>query len=136
MEDTPPRPDDSSETDVAPVDHTQAFNAQRIVWGIVSAAFIGYLLFGKIETRIWSFGRLSFKDRQIRHVWAYFGDRLPDMPGSALMPVLFYLSLVVLVVGTVVGLWFFLIGDGDTVDPAVPVRRDAQDPKLQPEEHV
>ena len=135
MEDSQSGPDDSSQTDMATVDHAPFVTMQRMVWGIFSAAFVGYLAFGSIEARIWSFGRLSFKERQIAHVWAYFGNHLPDMPGSTAMLMLYYLSLVVMVAGTVVGLWLFLVSDGDTADPALSVVSGSQAPMVQAEEH-
>ncbi len=83
------------------------------VFGVTSLAFLLYLAFGTIEARIWRYGRLYFEDRTIRHVWAYFGDRLPDMPGQPVIQALYWISLAVIVAGAVVGLWLFLVPDED-----------------------
>lgn len=86
-----------------------------LVWAATSAVVLIYLAFGSVETRIWRLGRLTFQDRRIVHVWRYFGDRLPDMPGGPLFPTLYYLSLAVLVLGTILGVGMFLLtGDEDS----------------------
>lgn len=87
-----------------------------IVFAISSIAFLAYIAFGTIEARIWRFGRLNFEDRTIRHVWSYFGDRLPELPGQAVISGLYWMALAVMVIGTVAGLWLFL-GTPDE-DPA------------------
>lgn len=86
------------------------------VFGVTSLAFLVYLAFGTVEARIWRFGRLYFEDRTIRHVWAYFGDRLPDMPGQPVIQALYWVSLAVMVIGAVIGLWLFLVPDQDDID--------------------
>lgn len=92
----------------------------RLMFGVTSLAFLVYLAFGSVEVRIWRYGRLYFEDRTIRHVWAYFGDRLPDMPGQPVIQALYWLSLTVIVVGAVAGLWLFLEPDqDDVIDDAV-----------------
>jgi hypothetical protein len=91
-------------------------NIPRIVFAVTSLAFLVYIAFGTIEARIWRFGRLNFEDRTIRHVWSYFGDRLPDLPGQTLITGLYWAGLAVMVIGTVAGLWLFL-GTPDE-DPA------------------
>lgn len=89
------------------------------VFGVTALAFLVYLAFGTVEARIWRYGRLYFEDRTIRHVWAYFGDRLPEMPGQPVIQALYWISLAVIVVGAVAGLWLFLIpDDDDAVDAA------------------
>ena len=91
-------------------------NIPLITFAIASVAFLAYIAFGTIEARIWRFGRLNFLDRSIRHVWSYFGDRLPELPGQALITGLYWLGLALMVIGTVAGLWLFL-GTPDE-DPA------------------
>lgn len=86
-----------------------------VVFGVTSLAFLVYLAFGTVEARLWRYGRLYFEDRTIRHVWAYFGDRLPHMPGQPVIQALYWISLAIMVIGAVAGLWFFLVPD--QVDP-------------------
>lgn len=81
----------------------------QLVWVVVSVVFLVYIAFGSIEARIWTYGRLTFQDRDITHVWRYFGDRLPEMPGGPIFPFLYYLSLAVMVIGTIAGLAMFLL---------------------------
>lgn len=90
----------------------------RVAWLVVSAGFLAYLAFGSVEARIWSYGRLYFQDRRIAHVWAYFGDYLPDLPADPLTAILYYVSLAVMVLGTILGLWYFLsdAGGQDAID--------------------
>jgi hypothetical protein len=84
-----------------------------IVFGLSSIAFLAYVAFGTVEARIWRLGRLNFEDRSIIHVWGYFGDRLPDLPASGLISALYWASLAVMVLGTVIGLWLFLATDDE-----------------------
>lgn len=93
-----------------------------LVFGIASLGFLVWLAFGSVEARIWRFNRLYFEDRTIREVWVYFSDRLPEMPGQPIITALLWISLVVMVIGTVVGLWLFL-GSHDE-DPARTPSRD------------
>jgi hypothetical protein len=83
-------------------------NVPLIVFAVTSVVFLVYIAFGSIEARIWRFGRLNFEDRSIRHVWSYFGDRLPELPGQSLVSGLYWMGLAVMVIGTVAGLWLFL----------------------------
>lgn len=87
-----------------------------IVFAVTSLAFLAYVAFGTVEARIWRFGRLNFEDRSIRHVWSYFGDRLPELPGQTFITGLYWVALAVMVIGTVAGLWLFLGTPDD--DPA------------------
>lgn len=82
-----------------------------LVWIGTSLAFLGALAFDSVTARIWVYGRLTFQDRGIAHVWRYFGDRLPELPGGPLFPILFYVCLALLVAGTVAGLALFLVSD-------------------------
>lgn len=91
-------------------------NFPLIVFAVSSLAFLAYVAFGTVEARIWRFGRLNFEDRTIRHIWGYFGDRLPELPGQAVFSGLYWIALAVMVIGTVAGLWLFL-GTPDE-DPA------------------
>lgn len=128
MADIDPRPTSTFESPISDEDETRRESwrgrAPFLVWLLASAGFLGYLAFGSIEARIWSYGRLFFQDRKIVHVWAYFGDRLPDMPASPLTPVLYYLSIGVMVAGTVLGLWYLLVevGDHDAGPAASPTK--------------
>lgn len=95
----------------------------QLVWAAVSVVFLIYLVFGSIEARIWSSGLLSFREKSIAHVWRYFGDHLPDMPGGPLFPALYAISLVVMVVGTIIGLGLFLLsGDDASNSPLADTR--------------
>lgn len=94
----------------------ERINVPLIVFAVTSVAFLAYIAIGTIEARIWRFGRLNFEDRTIRHVWGYFGDRLPELPGQAFISGLYWAALAVMVIGTVLGLWLFLGTPDD--DPA------------------
>lgn len=87
-----------------------------LVFGVTSLGFFAWLAIGSVEARIWRFNRLYFEDRTIREVWGYFSDRLPEMPGQPVITGLFWISLVVMVVGTVLGLWLFLVSPDE--DPS------------------
>lgn len=85
------------------------------LWATTTVAFLAYLVFGSVEIRLWRFGRLGFEDRRIAHVWAYFGERLPELSGNGLMAALYWLSLATIVLGTIAGLWVILV---DRPEPA------------------
>ena len=87
-----------------------------LLFGIASLAFLGYLAIGSVEARIWRFNRLYFEDRTVREVWAYMGDHLPAMPGQPIVTALFWISVAVMVITTIAGLWLFLIPADE--DPA------------------
>lgn len=82
--------------------------SRLILWAVASLTFLVYLAFGSVEARIWRFNRLSFEDRRISEVWMYLGDNLPPMPAQPLVTTLYYISVAVMVIGTVYGLWLFL----------------------------
>lgn len=105
------RPDEIEDSSLGQVSRMTWIS--RVVWLVASAGFLAYLAIGSVEARIWSYGRLYFQDRRISHVWSYFGDHLPDLPAEPLTAVLYYLSLVVMVLGTVLGLWYFLADAGE-----------------------
>lgn len=92
------------------------FRVKFGVWLLTSVAFVAYLMVGSVEIRLWQSGRMTFVDRDITHVWAYFGERLPELPSPALTSVLYWLAIAVMVLTTIVGLWYFLI-------PRVPEER-------------
>lgn len=92
-----------------------------LVFGLTSLGFLIWIAFGSVEARIWRYNRLYFEDRTIREVWGYFSDRLPEMPGQPVITALFWTSLVVMIVGTVVGLWLFF-GTPDEDPARAPVR--------------
>jgi hypothetical protein len=91
----------------------QRLGLPHVVFGVSSIAFLAFVAFGTVETRIWRLGRLNFEDRSITHVWGYFGDRLPDLHASGLISALYWVSLAVMVLGTVIGLWLFLGTDDE-----------------------
>jgi hypothetical protein len=107
---------DTPQSQIADGDKRNRINLPRIVFAVSSVAFLAYVAFGTVEARIWRFNRLNFEDRSIPHVWAYFGDRLPDLPAAGLISALYWISLAVMVIGTVAGLWFFLGTDDE--DPS------------------
>jgi hypothetical protein len=120
-------PNEVTNADVPAADASgTARNIPRVVFAVTSLAFLVYIAFGTIEVRLWRFGRLNFEDRTIRHVWAYFGDRLPNVPGQSLITGLYWVGLAVMVIGTVAGLWLFL-GTPDE-DPASDVRPHQEHP--------
>jgi hypothetical protein len=100
-----------------------------LLWGAISLAFLALVLFGSVEARIWRFNRLYFEDRKIFEVWSYEGSNLPDLSSQGLISVLFYASVVVLVAGTVLGLWYLL-------DEAGGARKQATSPAHHPAEHA
>lgn len=115
--------DQQPETTREREDETQEDYSGRIriaLWLLVSVIFVGYLLMAPIEIRLWQSGQLTFVDRDITHVWAYFGDRLPEMPFPTLTSILFWGSVGVMILTTLIGLWYFLVADDDDSRDDVP----------------
>lgn len=98
------------------------------VWLVLSAAFLGFVVFGSVDARIWRSGQLYFQERGVAHVWGYFGRHLPELPAQSFITVIYYLSVAVMIGGSVLGLWMFLQQDDtepdiradQTVKAAVP----------------
>lgn len=109
--------------------HRGVPHLRLLIWGAISLAFLALLLFGSVAARIWRFNRLYFEDRKIFEVWSYEGRNLPDLSSQGLISVLFYASVVVLVAGTVLGLWYLL-------DEAGASRKQATSPARDPSEHA
>lgn len=86
------------------------------VWLVLSAAFLGFVAFGSVDARIWRSGQLYFEERGVAYVWGYFGHHLPELPAQSLITVVYYLSVAVVIGGTVLGLWMFLQEDDTEPD--------------------
>ena len=109
----------------------QTSRARFGVWLVLSALFLGFIAFGSVDARIWRTGQLYFRERGVAHVWGYLGRHLPEMPAQSLITALYYLSVAVMVGGTVLGLWYFLQEDGVSSDH----QRDVT-AKAAPPDHV
>lgn len=117
MDERSDREVNGNETGEGPAGEWVRRMAPRIVFAVVSLGFLLYLAIGTVEARIWRFGRLYFEDRSVRDVWAYLSDYLPNLPGGGVISALYWLSLGVMVIGVILGLWLFL-GTEDE-DPSV-----------------
>lgn len=91
---------DERRTDLNPV--------RYVVFAVLAAGFIAWVSMGLVEARVWSSGKLTFIDKRISGMWQYLGQNLPEMPAPGLVSFMFWLSLLIMVVGTVAGLWLFL----------------------------
>jgi hypothetical protein len=103
-----PRNTDTIAGEAAPSHPATSRRGGLLVWGAVSLGFIVLLSFGSLEARIWRFNRLHFEDRKILDVWAYEGRNLPDISAQNFFTVLYYVTVIALVLGTVFGLWLLL----------------------------
>ena len=81
---------------------------RQVVFTIMSAGFLLWVAFGQVEARVWVSGRLTMLDRRIASMWQYLGNNLPDLPASAVLSMIYWLSISFFVIGTVAGLWLFL----------------------------
>ena len=82
--------------------------ARLVVFGVMSVGFLLWVAFGQIEARVWVSGKLTLLDRRIASMWHYLGQNLPDLPAIGIISLAYWLSITVIVVGTVAGLWLFL----------------------------
>jgi hypothetical protein len=109
--------------------HRGVPHLRLLLWSAISLVFLALVLFGTVEARIWRFNRLYFEDRKIFEVWSYEGRNLPDLSSQGLISVLYVASIVVLIAGTVLGLWYLL-------DEAGGTRKRATSPAHDPAEHA
>ena len=86
-------------------------HGQVIAWMVVSLAFVVYLLAGSVPARIWRVGTLHVDSKSIAGIWAAELRNLPDQFPGWLMQSLFAGSIIVFVVGVVVGFHFLLTPD-------------------------
>ncbi len=99
----------TDETELPPPAPIQEVDpVRRIVFAVLSVAFLVWVAFGQVEARVWVSGRLTILDRDIADMWQYLGRNLPPLPAPGLISMLFWLSISFVVVGTVAGLWLFL----------------------------
>lgn len=94
-----------------------------IVFAVMSVGFLVWIGLGQLEARVWVSGQLTLLDRRIATMWQYLGNNLPELPAPGLITLIYWISIVVCVVGTVAGLWLFLGTPDD-------------DPQAEPVEHV
>lgn len=86
---------------------------RKVVFAILSAGFLVWVVFGSVEARVWVSGKLTLLDRPIATMWQYLGNNLPDLPAAGLISMLYWLSISFIVVGTIAGLWLFLCTPDD-----------------------
>ncbi len=94
-----------------------------VVWAMMSAGFLVWVGFGQVEARVWVSGQLTLLDRRIATMWQYLGNNLPDLPASGVVTFVYWLSIAIIIVGTIAGFWLFL-GTPD------------EEPQPEPIEHV
>lgn len=93
--------------------------ARYIVFTVLSFGFLGWALFGQIEARVWVSGQLTLLDRRIASMWGYLGNNLPDLPMASAFGAIYWLSISVILVGTIAGLWLFLGSADDSAEPEI-----------------
>lgn len=108
MEDAPTIVESVEPTEDAPIDPIR-----KIAFVVLSVGFLVWVVVGQVEARVWVSGKLTLLDRRISSMWQYLGNNLPDLPGSGVISMLYWLSISFVVVGTVVGLWLFLCTPDD-----------------------
>lgn len=107
--------DDASTTaeSIVPVEEPSVDPVRRVIFAILSAGFLIWVIFGTVEARVWVSGKLTLLDRRIATMWQYLGNNLPDLPASGVISMLYWLSISFVVIGTIVGLWLFLCTPDD-----------------------
>lgn len=112
----------SQTPDITP-DHRLVIPIRLVVFAVMSVGFLLWVGFGQLEARVWVSGQLTMLDRRISSMWQYLGANLPELPASGLISTGFWVSIAVMVVGTIAGFWLFL-GTPD------------EEPQPEPLEHV
>ncbi len=89
------------------------------VWAVLTLAFLAFLAFGSVSIHQWRWSFIldapqeDIETVRLMKIWTYQADRLPDVAISAVMPALFYGSLFVFVVGSIVAAWLLLARPDD-----------------------
>ena len=78
---------------------------------MVSLAFLAFLLVGSVPARIWRLGTLHVDTKSIAGTWAAELRNLPDQFPGWLTQSLFAGSIIIFVVGVVIGFHFLLAPD-------------------------
>ncbi|MDP8909593.1 MAG: hypothetical protein M3N47_10875 [Chloroflexota bacterium] len=89
------------------------------MWAVLTLAFLAFLAFGSVSIHQWRWSFIldapqeDIETVRLMKIWTYQADRLPDVAISAVMPALFYGSLFVFVVGSIVAAWLLLARPDD-----------------------
>jgi hypothetical protein len=103
---------------------------RRVVWGVLSLAFVAFLFLGSVDARIWKivgFGSLArwelqVESKSIARIWRIQGQSLPDVSSQWMLQALFYGSIVIFVAGVILGMHLLLQEAADETVPAVDDR--------------
>lgn len=87
---------------------TRVHPARLVLFVVLSVGFLIWVGFGQIQARVWVEGQLNLLDRRISGMWSYFGSNLPDLPAPGMISAMFWLSIALILVGTIAGLWLIL----------------------------
>jgi hypothetical protein len=89
------------------------------LWAALSLAFVAYLAFGSVSVRIWRLNNLLIERKSLRGVWERAYDALPAVEHQWLLSSAFFGSLVLFVVGVIVGARLLLDAPDDAPAPRV-----------------
>ena len=90
-----------------------------IVWAAITLAFLAFLAFGSVRIHQWRWSVIldapqeDIETVRLIRIWTYQANRLPDVEISGAMTVLFYVSLLVFVVGSIAAAWLLLTRPDD-----------------------
>ena len=83
-----------------------------IVWAAVSLAFLAFIAFGSVDARIWRFNNLQIESRSVLRIWTLQAESLPRVAQQWMLTSLFYACIFVIIVCTLMGIWFLLDSAG------------------------
>jgi hypothetical protein len=106
MVDSPSTPATSQPTE--PDVRSRGGRARSLPWALLSLAFLAFLSFGTVPTRIWRFNELQVEWKPVRRIWQVQFDSLPQVEHQWLINGVFLVSIVLFVIGVITGIWLLL----------------------------
>lgn len=88
--------------------------ARLLVWLALSAALLGYILWGSEHTQVTSYYLIV---RSVPEIWGYFHDGLPEIGNTRLLDAVYWISIGASLVGTLALLWLALEPEPEEAEP-------------------
>ena len=89
------------------------------VWAAITLAFLAFLALGSVRIHQWRWSFIleapqeDIETVRLIRIWTYQANRLPDFEISGAITALFYVSLFVFVVGSIIATWLLLARPDD-----------------------
>ena len=93
------------------LDLDHGFVARLLVWLALTAAFLAYIFRGRELTSVTDFYLIR---RSVPEIWGFFQDGLPQIGNPELLDAIYWLSIVVVTLGSLALFWFALAPNSES----------------------